>query len=124
MIVLGAPLREAPLTRAQAAILLAQLRAPASSAYHEPFVLTLTGPLDRAALREALRSLLLRHEILRTCYRIGAVSDTGGSDAVQVVHELASVDLAPGSGEHWDALVAEPFDLARQAPLRLALRRV
>jgi amino acid adenylation domain-containing protein/non-ribosomal peptide synthase protein (TIGR01720 family) len=40
----------------------------ANVAYNMPFVLRLTGPLDRAALRRALGDLVARHETLRTVY--------------------------------------------------------
>ena len=39
---------------------------PDSAAYHMPEALRLRGPLDVAALQDALRALVARHEILRT----------------------------------------------------------
>src|SRR6266700_5568125 len=57
-----------PLSFAQQRLwFLAQMKG-VSQAYHIPFGLRLTGPLDRAALRRALDRLLVRHEALLTTF--------------------------------------------------------
>ena len=39
-----------------------------SAQYHQPIVLRLTGQLNKLALQETLDALLVRHEVLRTCF--------------------------------------------------------
>ncbi|MEV0299481.1 condensation domain-containing protein, partial [Nocardia sp. NPDC050710] len=92
-----------------------------SPLYHIPAALRLTGELDVAALTAAVADVLARHEILRTVYP--------EQDGVpwQRVLEVDEV-LAPVSvGEVMDGpelvrvvseVVAVPFDLATQIPLR------
>ncbi|WP_432973710.1 amino acid adenylation domain-containing protein [Dactylosporangium sp. CA-233914] len=87
----------------------------ASAAYVLPFAIRLTGPVDVAALRAAVRDVVGRHESLRT-----VVPSTGGvarqeilpPDAVSVpVVDLADEELeaalVAASGHHF-ALATEP----------------
>ncbi len=60
---------------------------PESAAYHMPAALRVRGPLDVAALGEALRGVVERHEVSRT----RLVEREG--ELVQVIEELAEVPL-------------------------------
>ncbi|WP_328733067.1 non-ribosomal peptide synthase/polyketide synthase [Streptomyces caniferus] len=112
-----------------------QLR-PGDSRYNSAVALRLTGPLDRAALSQALDAAVARHESLRTTF-----DDIDGRP-VQTVHPAAPVPLpvrdlgeehasaadagdrtAPGPEALDAVLLAEysrPFDL-RTGPLLRAL---
>ncbi|MDT0442958.1 MupA/Atu3671 family FMN-dependent luciferase-like monooxygenase, partial [Streptomyces johnsoniae] len=63
-----APRRE-PLSPAQRRIWFLEQLHPGTSMYHEPKAIRLDGPLDVPALRQALRSVVGRHEALRTVFR-------------------------------------------------------
>ncbi|MBL7498852.1 amino acid adenylation domain-containing protein [Frankia sp. CN7] len=91
----------------------------------------LSGPLDQDRLARAATAVADRHEILRTTYHV----DADGLP-YQVVHvepalRLAADDLRPlppdGQDQRVHALAADefarPFDLTRDAPLRLTLLR-
>ncbi|MFD9905300.1 amino acid adenylation domain-containing protein [Streptomyces sp. NPDC059063] len=60
--------RSAPATSEQQRLWLLQEREPESRAYHVPMVFRLTGTVDTAALRHALRLLVARHPALRTAF--------------------------------------------------------
>ncbi|TJZ59110.1 amino acid adenylation domain-containing protein [Streptomyces piniterrae] len=92
------------------------------TAYLAPSVVEFTGPVDRAALREAFATVLGRHPGLRSrfafdteqrrvCYRTDGTAPGVGL-----------VDATGWSDEQVDARVAEvcwsPFDLATEAPAR------
>ena len=105
---------------------------PASSAYHMPFGLRLTGVLDGAALRESLDELARRHESLRTCYAAGG---EGRELVRQLVQDAAPVALAEvdcsaapdplaEARRHTQGVVDAPFDLERAPLLRAALYRL
>src|SRR5690606_25425044 len=98
-----------------------------SAVYNHPFVLRLTGELDVAALRAAVRDLVIRHEALRTVF----VEDTSGRPYQHIVpvDELALdvpvVAVEPDAAEEAVSRFAvEPFDLAAEIPLRAALLRL
>ncbi|MFG2011659.1 amino acid adenylation domain-containing protein [Micromonospora sp. NPDC048868] len=110
--------------------LLDQIR-PGGAEYVVPFSWRLTGPLDPVALRDAWREVVRRHEVLRTRYRVvdGRPSQVVGPPEPV---ELPVVDLtgcAPSQRrERLDALIRDeagtPFDLGRDAPLRVRLVRL
>ena len=115
--------QQLPLSFAQRRLwFLDRLQGP-SATYNLPFLLRLSGELDRAALGAALRDLVGRHEALRTVFR-----EVDG-EPVQLVldAEAVTVELPVRSvlaGELAD-LVREsggrPFDLSTELPLRAEL---
>ncbi|MFE2957192.1 non-ribosomal peptide synthase/polyketide synthase [Nocardia tengchongensis] len=94
---------------------------PGAAADNIPMVLRVTGPLAAAALRDALRDVVARHETLRTIY-------PGGPDGpVQQVLAEAEAELvtAPITADEIVARVAavvgRPFDLTIETPVRAAV---
>ncbi|KMS72083.1 amino acid adenylation protein [Streptomyces viridochromogenes] len=61
--------RREPLSPAQRRIWFLEQLHPGTSMYHEPKAIRLDGPLDVEALRQALQSVVDRHEALRTVFR-------------------------------------------------------
>ncbi|HEX2133004.1 MAG TPA: amino acid adenylation domain-containing protein [Actinophytocola sp.] len=90
---------------------------PDSPAYNLGWRVTLTGPLDPGRLAEALRTVVARHEALRTTF---AAED---GMPTQVVAARTHVPLVATEPAEVDALVREPFDLAAGPLLRAALVR-
>ncbi|MGO3326947.1 amino acid adenylation domain-containing protein [Gordonia sp. (in: high G+C Gram-positive bacteria)] len=94
--------------------------------YAMPFMLRLHGSLDTGALRDALVDVVTRHAVLRTVYTdtadgpVGIVSD----DAEQVVGDIHTGGIDTGATDPESMLaelLARPFDLTRDAPLRALL---
>jgi pristinamycin I synthase-3/4 len=91
------------------------------AAYHVPIAVRLTGPVDREALRAAVRDVVERHEVLRT-----VLPEHGGvpyqrvlsPDAVDVRIVAVGADGPPAAIR---AAIAEPFDLRTDVPLRVSL---
>jgi amino acid adenylation domain-containing protein len=107
------------MSSAQWRLWLHQLSAPQSTADNEPMAVRLPGPLDSAALDAALTGLFARHDILRTRYEF---DDSG--QPVPVVQALSPVRLEAEDTDPQAVLAAElsrPFDLAKEAPVRLRL---
>ncbi|MER6086124.1 amino acid adenylation domain-containing protein [Streptomyces sp. NPDC001833] len=84
-----------------------------------PVALRLTGALDRQALRDALRDVLGRHEVLRTVFetydgepyqRILSLDETG-FDLTTVAVTVGELTAALAGA------AAEPFDLSTEIPL-------
>ncbi|MER5636064.1 MupA/Atu3671 family FMN-dependent luciferase-like monooxygenase [Kitasatospora sp. NPDC002227] len=69
-----------PLSFGQQRIWMLERIMPGRTAYNESKALLLEGPLDVTALRSAVRSLVARHECLRTVFR-----ESGTGEPVQVV---------------------------------------
>jgi amino acid adenylation domain-containing protein/non-ribosomal peptide synthase protein (TIGR01720 family) len=115
-----------PLSFAQRRLWFLQQFEGASAAYNIPLIIKLSGALDVAALRHAVRDVVDRHESLRTVI----VQDERG-DSFQRVLPLSEVplELAARSVEpdEVDAALAElarhPFDLSAETPLRVSLLR-
>ncbi|RNF77729.1 non-ribosomal peptide synthetase [Streptomyces botrytidirepellens] len=97
-----------------------------SATYNAPFPLRLTGELVPAALRAAVRDVVVRHESLRTIF----VEDAHGVPHQRVLPasgvrvDVPVVDVLPEDVD--DAIVAAAnhrFDLARQIPVVACLLR-
>jgi hypothetical protein len=101
-----------------------------SATYNMPGALRLTGTLDVAALDSSLREIVRRHEVLRT-----RLVERGGR-VVQIIEDgagsgLPLVDLSgrPDADREEESrrwvqdFVTQPFDLARELPVRFALLR-
>ena len=120
--------REPPLSFAQQRLwFLHQLEGP-SSTYNIPLVLELAGPLDLEALNRAFSEIIRRHEVLRSRLLLR------GDEPIQLVSPagvvtLPVVDLRESTDPEMEAHelarreAADPFDLARDEPLRLRLLR-
>ncbi|ATL25675.1 Siderophore biosynthesis non-ribosomal peptide synthetase modules, Bacillibactin synthetase component F [Streptomyces formicae] len=94
-----------------------------SAGYNMPLSLRLSGPLDRAALAAALRSVVARHAPLRTAF---GEDDEGAFQRVLTPEEadIGLVVLPVTAEELDDRLAAEarhPFDLSTELPLRARL---
>jgi amino acid adenylation domain-containing protein len=93
-----------------------------SIAYNMPLILTLKGDLDRGRVEEAFRTLIGRHESLRTSFEIA------GDEVRQwVVNDIAfELGYDEGTEESVDRLVnafIRPFDLRRPPLFRAGLIR-
>ncbi|MGW3263997.1 MupA/Atu3671 family FMN-dependent luciferase-like monooxygenase [Streptomyces sp. NPDC001056] len=92
---------EAPLSPGQERIWFHENLLPGRTAYNEVKAVRLDGPLDTAALREALRALVARHASLRTVFR------ESGGEPRQLVREAGEPDFAVvDGGNDGDAAVA------------------
>ncbi len=114
--------RPLPLSAAQERLWFLHHFAPDSTEYNTVTALRLSGELDVPALVSALRSLVARHEPLRTTY-----ADVDGA-GVQIVHPPGDVPLTrtavadPAAvPDHVHRLAAEPFTLVAAPPFRAAL---
>ncbi len=95
-----------------------------------PFAVRLTGELDVAGLAAALSTVVARHEVLRTVYR---VSDEGPLQVVLAAApaSLPVIDLSglaaaarePALGDLYEQLNRRPFHLDRGPVFRAALVR-
>ncbi|MER6770907.1 amino acid adenylation domain-containing protein [Streptomyces bacillaris] len=109
-----------PLSPAQARLWFLSRLQPGAH-YHLPFVLTLTGETDLAALTAAVTDLAARHAVLRTVF-----PETGGTPGQRVLESAAPVRVRAADGPQeverlLDELSAEPFDLATEPPLRVTV---
>ncbi|MCX5207922.1 amino acid adenylation domain-containing protein [Kitasatospora sp. NBC_00240] len=87
-----------------------------SPTYNVTLALRLRGPLDRAALAQALADVVDRHESLRTVFR--AIDGVPGQEILPgPVGPLLTV-----TGDPLDELAGHTFDLATDLPLHAYLR--
>jgi amino acid adenylation domain-containing protein len=87
----GDGVREAPLSYAQQRLWFIQQLEPESVAYNIPRAIRLRGELDVESLRQSLREIARRHEVLRTRF------EGRGGIPVQVIEEGMEVEL-----REWD----------------------
>ncbi|MFF3346577.1 amino acid adenylation domain-containing protein [Streptomyces sp. NPDC002779] len=100
-----------------------QVEGPGAT-YNIPLVQRLSGPLDRAALEQALGDVVGRHESLRTVY-----GDIDGepfqrildADAVRTALPVTDVDDEEALHARLLDAVRYPFDVAIEPPLRAEL---
>jgi hypothetical protein len=111
----------APLSFPQQRMWFLQQWEPASPAFNGARAFRLRGPLDVAALRRGLETVLERHQSLRTVF-------SGDREPVQIVLERWSFELPVIRVEGLDALQPllrelsrEPFDLTSDLMLRATL---
>jgi len=122
LVVTARPPRVAP-SPAQQRLLLVERIAEIGTAYTFPLVHRLRGPLDTGALHAAVHDVLARHESLRTVFP----EDDGELHQHVLADPRVPFTVHPGpvTGAEVDAalaeLVARPFDLAREIPLRVAV---
>ncbi|WP_158071990.1 non-ribosomal peptide synthetase, partial [Kitasatospora sp. CB01950] len=93
------------------------------STYNVPVALRLTGELDRAALAEALRDVIERHEVLRTVF---PADDGNPRQRVLPIGETGfELPVTPVAAADLDAAVADAacrgFDLTSELPMRAEL---
>src|SRR6185295_5130891 len=123
----GGPL---PLSFAQERLWFLQQMDPGASTYNMPGTIGLSGNLDVAALAQALRAVVDRHEVLRTVFRL--IDGEPRQIILPAETRLPVVDLAGLKPEGRLAvagrLAAEHakhrFDLARWPLLQAALLRL
>ncbi len=103
-----------PLSFAQQRLwFLSRLEGPGAT-YNIPVAVRLTGPLDRAALEQALADVAARHESLRTVF-----PEAGGVPWQRVLEGAAGVPALEIGGEQELAAAARyPFDVVAELPLR------
>src|SRR5690349_5823612 len=122
---------EAPLSFAQQRLWFLDQFSPGSCAYNVPRVFRLTGTLSLQALQSALDSLVERHEILRTVFKMAQAEPVQVVQPVRSV-QLTSIDLSltPESQRRAkldDVVIAEvkrPFNLSSDLMLRATLIRL
>ncbi|MFH9197777.1 amino acid adenylation domain-containing protein [Streptomyces anulatus] len=97
-----------------------------AATYNIPMVMRLSGPLDVAALRSALRDVVTRHESLRTVFP----EHEGTPHQLVLEGDPAHPPfvVTEAAGQELDAALRaaslRPFDLTRDLPLRTELFRV
>ncbi|HEY3712493.1 MAG TPA: amino acid adenylation domain-containing protein, partial [Amycolatopsis sp.] len=109
-----------PLSFAQQRMWLLDQLGTTAAAYTYPLFVRLRGALDVDALRTAFGDVLQRHEVLRTV--IGDHEGTAYQD-IQASPEIPFT-VADGSVEDVAGLAERRFDLARELPVRVDVRRV
>ncbi|HEX5406635.1 MAG TPA: amino acid adenylation domain-containing protein [Pseudonocardiaceae bacterium] len=114
-----------PLSFEQQRLLFLSQLEPESPAYLVPLVLRLRGDLDVAALDRAWHQLVLRHEVLRTRFRLE------GNDPVQVIDDEPTAPLGHSTAPDPAAAVElarsdlrTAIDLSREHPVRARLVRI
>ncbi len=113
-----------PLSYSQSRLWVIDRMENAAGLYNVPFTLRLTGPLDLAALEQALARLLDRHAVLRTVFDEGpgGVTQRVLTDYTFAlpVHQMTPQELASLTA----AEAQRPFDLTRDLMLRAVLVRL
>jgi hypothetical protein len=118
-------LAAAPVSFAQQGLWYQAELEPGNPAYHVPIALRLRGAIDEDALLRALKTIITRHEVLRTTF---ALQD---SELVQVIHPEPRIPFRTESVTTDEELFARireeshaPFDLIRGPLIRCVLYRI
>ncbi|WP_223632535.1 non-ribosomal peptide synthetase [Corallococcus sp. EGB] len=96
---------------------------PGSALYSLPFAFRLEGPLDPAALEEALQAVVNRHESLRTTFPGEGTALQHVAARVPVTLERAEASCADETLARMQHEAERPFDLARGPLIRALLIR-
>lgn len=117
------PIEDVPPSAEQRRMWYLQTLDPGSAAYNEPLVFRLNGPLDVAALKFASQELIDRHEIFRTVFPPGADGPIRQVRSVgePVRWEVISARNGTATKSELTRMIAAPFDLGREPPVRFTL---
>ncbi|HET6706391.1 non-ribosomal peptide synthetase [Amycolatopsis sp.] len=114
---------DAPLSPAQQRLWFLDRFGGAGATNPVPVALRLLGPVDVAALAEAVRDVTRRHEVLRTSY-----PETAGVAVQRVLAADVRLTLEEATEDELPARLATaatgPFELAHERPLRAVLYRL
>jgi amino acid adenylation domain-containing protein len=122
-----------PLSFAQARLWLLDRVNPGTAVYHMAGAARLTGPLDAAALGQALGQVMRRHEALRARFReldgtpVQEIAPAAATEAHLPLVCLAGLDPARREAEAErlsSAAARRPFDLTNEPPFRPLLVRL
>ncbi|AYF73655.1 amino acid adenylation domain-containing protein [Nocardia yunnanensis] len=94
---------------------------PGAAADNIPMVLRVSGPLGAAALHAALRDVVARHETLRTVYPDGPDGPVQQVLAAGAATLLTAPVTAGELADRITAVIARPFDLTAEIPVRAAV---
>ena len=104
---------------------------PDSAAYNSVGAIRLTGELDAAACRQALHSLVFRHEALRTRFEerdgitVQVIGDTAAPDWSEIdLGAIPAVEREDYLAAHLRAFASQSFDLVSGPLVRAELVRV
>ncbi|MDF5721897.1 MAG: amino acid adenylation domain-containing protein [Rhizonema sp. PD37] len=116
-----------PLAHAQKRLWYQEIIQPGNTAYNIPIALRLSGKLNLHAMESAWRTIINRHEILRTTFA------TENGEPVQLIHaeiafeiERKNIESTPEKQEellkkYLTAASCQPFDLAKSPLIRVIL---
>jgi len=113
-----------PLSAGQQGMWYIQQKAPHASEYNVPAVFRIRHALDPQVLRAAFRRVAERHPLLRSRIVLEGrelAHRVGQPDDVQFAAESVSGLSAQELQRHVQSLVGRPFQLEREAPLRVHL---
>lgn len=113
-----------PMSKGQLALWLIHQRAPRGPAYNFAFAARATGSIDHSAMTKACLSLVKRHPVLRTCYRLdGALPARVLSPVMDVaIGEKDCRDWKESRVLDWIRQEADrPFDLEHGPVIRFSL---
>jgi amino acid adenylation domain-containing protein len=122
---------ELPLSFGQQRLWFLEQLEPGAAYFHMPLAVRLRGALDRDALAESLRDLILRHEILRTTF---PTRDGRPYQSIQTSMpiDVPLIDLTASAPDHREsemrreaeAEARRPFDLTQGPLIRVRLLRL
>jgi len=95
--------------------------------YHLPAVLRLKGNLDRKVLEETLRTVISRHEVLRTVIREHGDRGTQhilGAEGWDLTITEGIPTAEPALSDYIEGLISKPFNLSEDYMLRAELIRL